>query len=69
MGRYAPENKTIGRNDFKRNLPPGATLGDLLKDLAVPANLIKIRLVNGRHAATELLLADGDQITFFPPMS
>lgn len=51
---------------LEMELEPGVTVGDLAKKLRLPLNEIKIMMVNGRHAALEDTVSDGDRIGFFP---
>jgi sulfur-carrier protein len=41
----------------------------VLKALHVPDDLSKIVLINGLHAAEDSLLADGDVVSVFPPLT
>ncbi len=50
------------------DLPGGATAGTLIARLAVPDEVQRVILVNGRHAGEETPLDDGDVITLFPPV-
>lgn len=50
-------------------LPEGATVGHLLKHLAIPAEMAALLLVNGTHRPPETLLKDGEVIAMFPPLA
>jgi len=50
-------------------LPEGATVGDLLKHLAIPAEIAALLLVNGTHRPPETVLKDGEVIAMFPPLA
>lgn len=50
------------------DLPPGATLGDLIKKLQLPAAEIKVIFVNGRARPLDWQLSQGDEVGIFPPI-
>ena len=57
----------IGRFAEKElDYPVGAKVGDVVKDLALPAEHVDILLVNGRHVDRESLLQDGDVLSLLP---
>jgi molybdopterin synthase sulfur carrier subunit len=50
-------------------LPDGATVEDLLEEhLCLPANQVKLVFVNGVVRGEDHRLADGDEVTVFPPV-
>jgi len=53
---------------FPVELPPGATLGDLILQLELPEREVKIVFVNGIVRDQEYVLADGDELGIFPPI-
>ncbi|HYB72389.1 MAG TPA: MoaD/ThiS family protein, partial [Candidatus Sulfotelmatobacter sp.] len=50
-------------------LPEGATVGDLLKRLAIPGEMAALLLVNGTHRPPETVLKDGETLAMFPPLA
>jgi molybdopterin converting factor small subunit len=50
-------------------LPDGAVLSDALSALRVPAGEEYVIAVNGAHREGDARLADGDEVTLFPPLS
>jgi len=50
-------------------LPDGATTADLVRHLAIPADLPHLVLVNGRDASAEQRLAAGDVVSLIPPLA
>jgi molybdopterin converting factor small subunit len=50
-------------------LPDGATVGDLVQTLAIPDDLSRITLVNGRDAGSSDRLNAGDIVSLFPPLA
>ena len=46
----------------------GATIRDLIRQLALPPDEVKLVFVNGRTRDQEYVLADGDQLGIFPPV-
>ena len=49
-------------------LPDGATIGQLIKSLRLPANEVKVVFVNGIVQGEEYALNDGDEMGVFPPV-
>ena len=56
------------QTDFVLTLNSGATLGDVLKMVSIPMDRC-VSLINGRRATTEAVIADGDLLVLFPPIS
>ena len=50
-------------------LPDGTTVRRVLETYGVPEEKPKILLVNGRHAAPEQELREGDVLSVFPPVA
>ncbi len=48
------------------DLPDGTTIAQVISSLGLPDEP-RIVFVNGRHAADELVLADGERMAIFPP--
>ena len=44
------------------------SVGAVLEAFHLPVELPKVVLINGRHAADDSLLADGDVVSVFPPL-
>ncbi|MCL4488026.1 MAG: MoaD/ThiS family protein [Chloroflexi bacterium] len=53
---------------FPVDLPDGATVGDLIRLLKLPADQIKVTFVNGRSRSDDWRLESGDEIGIFPPI-
>ena len=49
-------------------LPKGATVGDLVQQLGLPAEEVKIVFVNALFRDMGHALADGDELGIFPPV-
>jgi len=50
------------------DLPVGATVGQLIEQLGLPAKEVKVVFVNGIIRGQEYVLSDGDQMGVFPPV-
>ncbi len=48
-----------------RDYPDAATISMIAADLGIPEEYL-IRLRNGRHAASDEVVADGDTVSFLP---
>ena len=51
------------------DLPPGATVRDVVESLKIPSELSCLTVVNGRDAAPDQVLAAGDELALFPPLA
>jgi molybdopterin synthase sulfur carrier subunit len=67
LRRFAPEGSFSGK-PFEVNLPDGATLSDLARQLKLPASETKVTFVNGRSREMDWVLANDDEIGIFPPV-
>jgi molybdopterin synthase sulfur carrier subunit len=50
-------------------LPPGATVRDVVESLKIPGEVACLTVVNGRDAAPEQVLSPGDELAMFPPLA
>ena len=64
LKKFAPG----GQTNFVLTLNSGATLGDVLKMVSIPMDRC-VSLINGRRATTKSVIADGDILVLFPPIS
>jgi len=55
-------------SDGKLSVPDSATVGEVLRKLAVPENIKVITMINGRHRTPDHPLEEGDKLVFFPPL-
>ena len=55
---YAPSSQTV----FSIQLPQDASVGELLKQLKIPATVQRTILVNGRRADDKALLCPEDEV-------
>ena len=51
------------------DVPPGATVRDVMESLKIPGGLACLTVVNGRDADPEQILAPGDELALFPPLA
>ncbi len=63
---YKPEN--TGRESWFMDCMEGTTIAELLMELKVPLDFVKIMFVNGVHASGDTVLKDGDRLGVFPPV-
>ena len=54
---------------MRLDLPPGTTVGQVVHSLRIPADLERLTVVNGRDAAPEQPLVEGDVLSLFPPLA
>jgi len=70
LRRYAPNASAGARAGvpFEVDLPEGAMIADLVKQLNLPADQVKVAFVNGRARPDEWQLEPGDEVGIFPPV-
>jgi len=51
-----------------REVPPGTTVGDVIRELAIPEREVTLIFINGRHVLPGTELAEGDTLALFPPI-
>lgn len=66
LQRYKPE--VIAGEPFEVELPEPATISDLVAQLGIRDNEVKVVYVNGRARATVYRLNGGDEVGIFPPV-
>lgn len=57
-----------GTKTVKLEVPKDSSINELLEFLNIPRTVVYMVLVNGKQAASELALADGDKIALVPPI-
>ncbi len=53
---------------FPLELPAGASIHDLMRQLKLPEDQVKLIFVNGLYQDLEHGLVDGDEVGIFPPV-
>ena len=53
---------------FPVELPEGATVGDLIREMGLPDKEVKVVFVNALFRELGHKLADGDEVGIFPPV-
>jgi molybdopterin converting factor small subunit len=66
LRRFRPDVK-MGES-IAVDLPEGATLADLIRQLELPEQEVKVVFVNGLFRTGEHRLAPGDEVGIFPPV-
>ena len=62
LAGYLPEN--AGNHEIKE----GQTIDNLIQDLGIPRELVKLIFVNGKKQESTYVLQDGDRVGLFPPV-
>ncbi len=52
-----------------RELADGTRVRDVVRSLRIPEDMPFLTMVNGRDAALDQTLADGDVLSLFPPLA
>jgi len=63
---YLPEAGSGGKTTVE--LPEKATVGDLVKQLGLPSDEVKVTFVNGRARSPDWVLQPEDEVGVFPPI-
>jgi len=66
LANYLPESSDGGSPTVE--IPDGSTVRQLVRSLGIPDRMPSVILVNGRDAAPDQVLEDGDLLTLFPPL-
>lgn len=53
----------------EKDVPEGASVGDIVRELNIAADFPMIRLVNGEFAELRTVLKEGDVVALFPPIA
>ena len=67
LRRYLPPG-TIG-DHVLLDFADGTTVGQVVDSLRIPADLERLTVVNGRDAAPDQVLSEGDVLSLFPPLA
>jgi len=66
LSKYLPEGST--NRSTVLNPPEGACVRDVIEELGIPENSVKLIFINGSHARMDTPLSDNDRIGLFPPV-
>jgi molybdopterin synthase sulfur carrier subunit len=66
LRRVCPD-LSLGQS-FRVALPEGATVADLIDELGLPEEEIKLVFVNATYRELDHILSAGDEIGIFPPV-
>jgi len=66
LARYMPNQNEKG--SCVVDVAEGATVDDVLQQLNIPIDLVKLIFVDGIHASRESNLKDGSRVGVFPPV-
>ena len=67
LAQYLPD-ESDGRS-ATLELLDGSTVGDVVRSLGIPGDVPYLTMINGRDAALDRPLADGDVLSLFPPLA
>jgi len=67
LARFLPEQSTGDACII--DLPEGKTVKELLSQLGVPLESVKLIFINHIHAGDNRVLKDGDRLGIFPPVA
>ena len=65
--RRVRPNLALGQS-FAVALPEGATVADLIGELGLPEEEVKLVFVNATYRERDHVLSDGDEVGIFPPV-
>lgn len=67
LARYLPGGSAA--HGAVIDLPDGSTIRNVLDRLGIPGEVPAVTLLNGRDAACDEALKEGDTLTVFPPLA
>ncbi|MGC8786428.1 MAG: MoaD/ThiS family protein [Anaerolineae bacterium] len=67
LRRYKPD-LTPGAG-FSLDVPPGATVGQVVAQLGIPDGVALVPMVNDEVQGLDHVLAEGDTLSLFPPVA
>ena len=67
LSKLMPDGGSLDGVDV--DVREGIKVNDLLKELKVPNDEIKIIFLNGVHARGDEMLKEGDRVAVFPPVA
>lgn len=67
LATYLPD-ESDGRS-ATLEIPDGGMVGDVVRSLGIPEDTPFITMINGRDAAPDQPLADGNVLSLFPPLA
>jgi molybdopterin converting factor small subunit len=65
--QYLPEESKD--NQGMTQVRDGITINEILKELEIPREAVKIMFLNGTHAKGDEVLHEGDRVGIFPPVA
>ena len=68
LARYMPAQGTKGFPEMME-VAEGLTIQELLQQLKVPVDSVKVIFLNGLHASGDQVLRQGDRVGVFPPVA
>ncbi len=66
LNRYLPDH--VRDADHMIEVSEGITVSELLQQLNIPADQVKLIFLNGVHAGGDAVLEDGGRVGVFPPV-
>ncbi len=67
LRRYRPSGVPTPQLSFVLDLPPGATVDDLSRQLGILDGFVSAAAVNDEAVESSAVLRDGDRVGLFPP--
>ncbi|TNF48188.1 MoaD/ThiS family protein [bacterium] len=61
--------KEVGRGPWALEVSEGTTVKNLLEELKVPRESVKLVFLNGVHASDDDILKEGDRVGVFPAVA
>ncbi len=68
LARYMPAQGATGFPEMLE-VAEGLTIQELLRQLQVPPEAVKVVFLNGLHASGDQVLKQGDRLGIFPPVA
>ena len=66
LARHLPEK--LRQAEPVVDVAEGTTIGELIRELNIPLDQVKLIFLDGVHSSTDAVLSDGSRIGIFPPV-
>lgn len=66
LRNYVPDYNPL--NGLSLDIEPGTKVGQILQQLSIPSEKVKVIMINGISATVDHELNDGDRLGLFPPV-
>lgn len=67
LAAFLREYGLKSKGEFTIEIPEGSSVKDLLHQLKIPEERVKMIMINGKGKGIDFSIEDGDRVALFPP--